>query len=136
VIFASVYGWAISSNPAIVAKAGVSTTIHHPAEGSKVSIGRDTFRAWQSEPIRMKRLISFSLAVFTCLCLLIATERQALAYVDPGSGMVALQSLASILAAAGYFMRRRIAALFGRKKPEETAEVPVTVQKESSRNAA
>lgn len=86
----------------------------------------------------MKRVISLSLAVFTCLCLMVATERQALAYVDPGSGMLALQSLASIAAAAGYFMRKRIRALFGRKKPEESADVPaqVPVQKESSRNAA
>ncbi len=84
----------------------------------------------------MKRLISFSLAVFTCLCLLVATERQALAYVDPGSGLLALQSLASILAAAGYFMRKRILALFGRKKREQTAAAPVPVPKESSHNTA
>jgi hypothetical protein len=84
----------------------------------------------------MKRLILFSLAVFTCLCLLVATERQALAYVDPGSGMLALQSLASIAAAAGYFMRRRIKALFGRKKPDVIEDLPVQVQKESSRNTA
>ena len=82
----------------------------------------------------MKRWISLSLAVFTCLCLLIATERQALAYVDPGSGMLALQSLASVLAAAGYFMRRRILALFGRKKTE--APATVAVQKENSRHVA
>ncbi len=84
----------------------------------------------------MKRLISFSLAVFTCLCLLVATERQALAYVDPGSGMLALQSIASMAAAAGYFMRKRIRALFARKKAVEAAGLPVTVPKESSRNAA
>ncbi len=84
----------------------------------------------------MKRLITLSLAVFTCLCVLIATERQALAYVDPGSGMLALQSLASVLAAAGYFMRRRIVALFGRKKPENNTDAPAPAQKESSRNAA
>jgi hypothetical protein len=84
----------------------------------------------------MKRLISFSLAVFICLCLMVATERQAMAYVDPGSGMLALQSLASIAAAAGYFLRKRIRALFGRKKVEQAADLPVTAPKESSRNAA
>ena len=82
----------------------------------------------------MKRLLSISLAVLTCLFLLLATERQALAYVDPGSGMIALQSLASILAAAGYFLRRRILALFGRKK--SVSEASPAVQKESSRHAA
>jgi hypothetical protein len=105
-------------------------------EQQSSSIGHATFRARHIGVLRMKRLISLSLAVFTCLCLLVATERKALAYVDPGSGMLALQSLASILAAAGYFMRRRIRALFGRKKPEDTPEVSVPVQKESSRNAA
>jgi hypothetical protein len=84
----------------------------------------------------MKHLISFLLAVFTCLCLLVATERQALAYVDPGSGMLALQSLASIAAAAGYFMRKRIRALFARKKTAEAPVLPAPVPKESSRNIA
>jgi hypothetical protein len=86
----------------------------------------------------MKRLMSVSLAVFTFLCLLVATERQAMAYVDPGSGMLALQSLASVLAAAGYFMRRRILALFGRKKPDAAVPSPAAaaVQKESSRHVA
>jgi len=84
----------------------------------------------------MKRLISFSLAVFCCVCLLMATERRALAYVDPGSGLLAIQSFASIMAAAGYFMRRRIMALFGKKQPVAApAPMPVVV-KGDSRKAA
>lgn len=70
----------------------------------------------------MKRLLSFALACLTCFCLLIATERQAKAmYVDPGSGLFALQSAASIVAAAGFFLRRKIRALFG-GKPKPTEE--------------
>lgn len=69
----------------------------------------------------MKRLLSFMLACFSCVCLLIATERRAEAlYVDPSSGLFALQSAASILAAAGFFLRRKIRALFGRRKDSET----------------
>jgi hypothetical protein len=89
----------------------------------------------------MKRFLPFLISAFTCMCLLMASERRALAYVDPGSGMLALQSLASVAAAAGYFMRRRIMALFGRgtatppvaKKP---VTLPVALRKEDSRNAA
>jgi hypothetical protein len=62
----------------------------------------------------MKRFVSISLAVFICFCMLVATERPAYAYVDPGSGLLALQGLASAAAAFGYFMRRRIVSLFTR----------------------
>jgi hypothetical protein len=60
----------------------------------------------------MKRFVSISLSVFIFLCMLVATERQAYGYVDPGSGMIALQSIASVAAAFGYFMRSRIRSLF------------------------
>ncbi len=62
----------------------------------------------------MKRFVSISLAIVLCFCMLIATERQAFAYVDPGSGMLALQSIASVMAASVYFLRRRIRLLFAR----------------------
>ena len=65
----------------------------------------------------MTRFLSFSLAAFCCICLLMATEHRAYAYVDPGSGLLAIQSMFAALGAAGYFLRRRIGALFGRKKP-------------------
>jgi hypothetical protein len=84
----------------------------------------------------MKRLISLSLTVFSCLCLLLATERRAMAYVDPGSGLLALQSIASMAAAAGFFLRRRIMGLFTRKKLLTRTVSPVTVRKEESRKAA
>ncbi|WP_375509139.1 hypothetical protein [uncultured Caballeronia sp.] len=56
--------------------------------------------------------MSISLSVLIFLCVLIASERQAFGYVDPGQGLIALQSLASVAAAFGYFMRRRIRLLF------------------------
>jgi hypothetical protein len=81
--------------------------------------------------------------VFCCICLVVATERRAYAYVDPGSGLLALQSIASVAAAVGYFMRRRIAGLFGGEKnvpaKKPAAGVVLTapvVQKGDSRNAA
>ena len=80
----------------------------------------------------MKRLVSLSLTIFTCICLLVGTERHALAYVDPGSGLLALQSGASALAAAAYFMRRRIMTFFT-KKPTAVAPMPVSSVKSDSR---
>jgi hypothetical protein len=84
----------------------------------------------------MKRLVSICLTVFCCACLMLATERRAMAYVDPGSGLLALQSIGSMLAAAGFFMRRRIMGLFNKKKPLASAEPRLSVRKEDSRNAA
>jgi NAD/NADP transhydrogenase alpha subunit len=84
----------------------------------------------------MKQLISCSIALFTFMCVLVATERHAMAYVDPGSGLLALQSLASVTAAAGFFLRKRIVGLFTKKKPITAIASPDSVQKEDSRHAA
>jgi hypothetical protein len=89
----------------------------------------------------MKRLISVSLTVFFCACLMLATERRAMAYVDPGSGLLALQSIGSMLAAAAFFMRRRIMGLLNKKKSLTNAEPRLVDsrlagRKEDSRNAA
>jgi hypothetical protein len=95
-----------------------------------------TFRRAPDGKLLMKRLISVSLTVWFCFCLMLATERRAMAYVDPGSGLLALQSIGSMLAAAAFFLRRRIMGLFNKKKPLASAGSPVTVRKEDSRNAA
>jgi hypothetical protein len=84
----------------------------------------------------MKRLISATLAIFCCLCLLVATEHRAYAYIDPGQGLLALQGLAASAATATYLLRRKIKALFTRTKPEQTIVLPVNVRKNDSRNAA
>jgi len=93
---------------------------------------------------RFLSLASGVLTIVSCLCLAVATEHRAYAYVDPGSGYMALQAIASVMAAAGYFLRTRIKALFTRntvKKPVKPALVlPVTLGKNDScgdsRNAA
>lgn len=59
-----------------------------------------------------------------------------MAYVDPGTGLLALQSIGSMLAAAAFFLRRRIMGIFNKKKPLTSAAAPVAVRKEDSRNAA
>jgi uncharacterized membrane protein len=84
--------------------------------------------------------VSLSLSVAFCLCLLLATERRALAYVDPGQGLIALQSIGAVMAASVFYLRRRILSLFGKGQPAKKSvangPVPVSVQKGNSRNAA
>lgn len=84
----------------------------------------------------MKRLLSFALACVVCICVLVATERRAMAmYVDPGSGLLALQSAASVMAAAAFFLRRKIRAVFGlRRKPGDY--VPMGDEKGETSKAA
>jgi hypothetical protein len=84
----------------------------------------------------MKRLLSFALGCVVAICVLIATEQRAMAmYVDPGSGLLALQSAASVMAAAAFFLRRKIRTVFGfRRKPEDY--VPLVEEKGEPRKVA
>ena len=69
----------------------------------------------------MKRFSSFLLGCTMLVCFLIASERNAFGYIDPGSGLLALQGFASILGTAAFYFRKRIRALFGRKAPKQSA---------------
>jgi hypothetical protein len=84
----------------------------------------------------MKRLLSFALACVVCICVLIATEQRAMAmYVDPGSGLLAIQSAASIVAAAAFFLRRKIRSMFNLRRKGE-GYVPMDDTKSETRKAA
>jgi hypothetical protein len=48
-------------------------------------------------------------------------------YVDPGSGLLALQTIGSILAAGLYYFRGKIASLFRRDNADRKEEVPAEV---------
>jgi hypothetical protein len=69
----------------------------------------------------MKRLISVMFSIFIALCLIVGSERRAWGYVDPGSGLIALQTIASVGAAYAYFVRRRIRAFFSPKEEKPIA---------------
>jgi hypothetical protein len=84
----------------------------------------------------MKRLISFSLAVFITLCMIVGSERRAWGYVDPGTGLIALQTLASVLAAYAYYVRRKIMAFFARKKKAPAAVLPIVAKTGDTREIA
>jgi len=75
----------------------------------------------------IKQVTSLSLAVLTVLCLVVATEHRAWGYIDPGTGLVALQSVASVAAACSYFLRRRILSFFGGNKAKDAPRLPVAV---------
>jgi hypothetical protein len=81
----------------------------------------------------MRRILPLLLTVVGFIGFFIASERPALAYVDPGSGLLALQTTASIVAGFAFFLRRRLRALFGRG-PVDSSTVPfraVSVPKET-----
>lgn len=75
----------------------------------------------------MKRILSVSLGIFITLCLIVGSERRAWGYVDPGSGLIALQTFASVAAAYAYVVRRRIRAFFTRKE-EKPVRLPVSAK--------
>jgi hypothetical protein len=65
----------------------------------------------------------------------VGTERRAWGYVDPGSGLIALQTCASVVAAYVYYIRRRILAFFQRRKNEPAAVIPVATKAGDSETA-
>jgi len=84
----------------------------------------------------MRRLLSFALGCVVCVCVLIATEKRAMAmYVDPGSGLLALQSAASVVAAAAFFLRRKIRGLFSSQSKTEVF-TPLSAEKGDPRDPA
>ena len=84
----------------------------------------------------MKRLVSSSFAIFITLCMIVGSERRAWGYVDPGSGLIALQTIASVVAAYAYVVRKRILAFFSRKKVDSAAVLPVANKTGESREIA
>ena len=67
--------------------------------------------------------------------MVVGSERRAWGYVDPGSGLIAIQGIASVAAAYAYMVRKRIAAFFTRKKQEPGA-LPGAVKTGETREIA
>lgn len=67
---------------------------------------------------------------------ILASERPAYAYADPGTGLLAVQAAGSALVATGWYLRRKIYSLFhshddSRHEPDERS---VTANGEDSPN--
>lgn len=54
--------------------------------------------------------------------LILMTEQQARAYVDPGSGLLLLQMLGASVAGALFFLRQRLQKLFRRGAPDASEQ--------------
>jgi hypothetical protein len=72
------------------------------------------------------RILPLALIV---LGLALVCERPAYAYADPGTGLLAIQAVGSALVAGGWYLRKKIYALFHRnaapsKPPSEEMSVP------------
>ena len=79
-------------------------------------------RRFDSPPIL--RCCFLLLGVLQIAALLIAFERPAQAYIDPGSGFVFLQVAGSMFAGAIYYLRHRLKRMFGSfRKPTQITAV-------------
>lgn len=78
----------------------------------------------------MKRIAPPMLTLLMIACLVVGSERRAWGYVDPGTGLIALQTFASVAAAYVYFVRRKIRSYFVRRGAKPVA---VTLGGEASR---
>ena len=65
-----------------------------------------------------------------------AFERPAYAYADPGTGLLAVQAAGSALVATGWYLRRKIYSLFrsGNDSTQEPVKQPVNADGEDSPN--
>jgi hypothetical protein len=59
----------------------------------------------------MRRVALFLLACGAIIGLLIASERPAYAYVDPGSGLFLVQGIGTFIAGIFFYIRRRLKML-------------------------
>jgi hypothetical protein len=68
----------------------------------------------------MRKLTSIFLTVLAVAGFFMATERRALAYADPGSSLLLLQTAGSVLTAGAIYFRRKIYGWFHRGKFDAT----------------
>lgn len=76
--------------------------------------------------VKMRRIILSTLFVLQLFALMIAFERPAHAYVDPGSGLLVFQIMGSMFTGAIFIFRSKVRKLFHRDavKPENTSADP------------
>ena len=91
----------------------------------------------------MKKRVYFPCVIRYCLLLLgalqiaamlVAFERPALAYVDPGSGFVFLQVAGSMCAGAIYYLRHRLRRMLYPSRRSSSIPSPVVTQTEVVEN--
>jgi hypothetical protein len=65
------------------------------------------------------KLKYFAITLMLLVALSFSFERQAHAYVDPGSGLLIFQGISAVVSGALIYFRRRIKNLFTRTRPSE-----------------
>ncbi len=65
------------------------------------------------------------------ITLSLSFERHAHAYVDPGSGLLILQSLSAVLSGVLFYLRRRIRSLFTRTRKVNLRSAPIVSSQRS-----
>jgi hypothetical protein len=86
-----------------------------------------------TNPNLLLRILPLALIVLGAILL---SERPAYAYTDPGTGLLAIQAAGSALVATGWYLRRKIYALFHRAAPKaEPKELANTADGEESLNS-
>jgi O-antigen/teichoic acid export membrane protein len=70
----------------------------------------------------MKQLLQILPLLLIFLGALLLFERPAYAYADPGTGLLAIQAAGSALVATGWYLRRKIYALFHRGPAKDSAD--------------
>jgi hypothetical protein len=63
------------------------------------------------------KLRHFAITLMLLITLSFAFERQAYAYVDPGSGLLIFQGISAIVSGTVIYFRRRIKSLFTKSRP-------------------
>ena len=76
----------------------------------------------------------FLLGALQIAALLVAFERPARAYVDPGSGFVFLQVAGSMFAGAVYYMRHRLKRILNTMRRSSPISSPAGTQTEVAEN--
>jgi drug/metabolite transporter (DMT)-like permease len=86
------------------------------------------------EKMRLLKILPLLLIVVGAVILV---ERPAYAYADPGTGLLAIQAVGSALVASGWYLRRKIYALFnkGGAAVKETEAAPAVGKGDDSPNS-
>ena len=80
----------------------------------------------------VRRTALVALASLELMVLLAALTKPAYGYVDPGSGLLAVQVGGSMLAGGLFILRSKIRRLFRMNSPEEKVETEKSAQPETS----
>ena len=83
---------------------------------------------------RVLRSLFFLLGAVQVAALLVAFERPAQAYVDPGSGFVFLQVAGSMFAGAVYYMRHRLKRILSAMRRSSPISSPAGTEPEVAEN--